>query len=87
MFDRRIFALPGARGTVAWCIAFSLLLAALMVGQAAMLAWALALLWQGSPLTDVAAQLTAFALCFVGKQAVSNAQAKRLDLAQQSVPR
>lgn len=79
MFDRRIFALPGARGTVAWCIAFSLLLAALMVGQAAMLAWALALLWQGSPLTDVAAQLTAFALCFVGKQAVSNAQAKRLD--------
>ena len=79
MFDRRIFALPGARGTVAWCIAFSLLLAALMVGQAAMLAWALALLWQGSPLTDVAAQLTAFALCFVGKQAVNNAQAKRLD--------
>lgn len=79
MFDRRIFALPSARGTVAWCIAFSLLLAALMVGQAAMLAWALALLWQGSPLTDVAAQLTTFALCFVGKQAVSNAQAKRLD--------
>ena len=79
MFDRRIFTLPGARGTVAWCIAFSLLLAALMVGQAAMLAWALALLWQGSPLTDVAAQLTAFALCFAGKQAVSNAQAKRLD--------
>ena len=41
MFDKRLFALPGAKSAIAWCIATSLLLAALMVGQAAALAWAL----------------------------------------------
>lgn len=80
MFDKRLFALPGAKSAIAWCIATSLLLAALMVGQAAALAWALTLLWGGSALSDVAAQLGAFALCFIGKQAVSNIQAKQLEL-------
>ena len=47
MFDKRLFALPGAKSAIAWCIATSLLLAALMVGQAAALAWALTLLWGG----------------------------------------
>lgn len=80
MFDKRLFALPGAKSAIAWCIATSLLLAALMVGQAAALAWALTLLWGGSALSDVAAQLGAFTLCFIGKQAVSNIQAKQLEL-------
>ena len=80
MFDKRLFALPGAKSAIAWCIATSLLLAALMVGQAAALAWALTLLWGGSALSSVAAQLGAFTLCFIGKQAVSNIQAKQLEL-------
>ena len=80
MFDKRLFALPGAKGAIAWCIATSLLLAALMVGQAAALAWALTLLWGGSALSGVAAQLGAFALCFIGKQAATNIQAKQLEL-------
>lgn len=80
MFDKRLFALPGSKSAIAWCIAASLLLAALMVGQAAALAWALTLLWGGSALSDVAAQLGAFALCFIGKQAASNIQAKQLEL-------
>ena len=80
MFDKRLFALPGSKSAIAWCIATSLLLAALMVGQAAALAWALTLLWGGSALSGVAAQLGAFALCFIGKQAVSNIQAKQLEL-------
>lgn len=80
MFDKRLFALPGAKSAIAWCIATSLLLAALMVGQAAALAWALTLLWGGSALSGVAAQLGAFALCFVGKQAATNIQAKQLEL-------
>lgn len=80
MFDKRLFALPGAKSAIAWCIATSLLLAALMVGQAAALAWALTLLWGGSALSDVAAQLGAFALCFTGKQAATNIQAKQLEL-------
>lgn len=80
MFDKRLFALPGAKSAIAWCIATSLLLAALMVGQAAALAWALTLLWRGSALSDVAAQLGAFALCFIGKQAATNIQAKQLEL-------
>lgn len=80
MFDKRLFALPSAKGAIAWCIATSLLLAALMVGQAAALAWALTLLWGGSALSDVAAQLGAFALCFIGKQAATNIQAKQLEL-------
>lgn len=80
MFDKRLFALPGAKSAIAWCIATSLLLAALMVGQAAALAWALTLLWGGSALSDVAAQLGAFALCFIGKQAATNIQAKQLEL-------
>lgn len=80
MFDKRLFALPGAKSAIAWCIATSLLLAALMVGQAAALAWALTLLWGGSALSGVAAQLGAFALCFIGKQAASNIQAKQLEL-------
>lgn len=80
MFDKRLFALPGSKSAIAWCIATSLLLAALMVGQAAALAWALTLLWEGSALSDVAAQLGAFALCFIGKQAASNIQAKQLEL-------
>ena len=80
MFDKRLFALPGAKSAIAWCIATSLLLAALMVGQAAALAWALTLLWEGNALSDVAAQLVAFALCFIGKQAASNIQAKQLEL-------
>lgn len=80
MFDKRLFALPGSKSTIAWCIATSLLLAALMVGQAAALAWALTLLWEGNALSDVAAQLVAFALCFIGKQAASNIQAKQLEL-------
>lgn len=79
MFDKRLFALPGAKSAIAWCIATSLLLAALMVGQAAALAWALTLLWGGSALSDVAAQLGAFALCFIGKQAATNIQAKQLE--------
>lgn len=80
MFDKRLFALPGAKSAIAWCIATSLLLAALMVGQAAALAWALTLLWGGSALSGVAAQLGAFALCFIGKQAASNIQTKQLEL-------
>lgn len=80
MFDKRLFALPGSKSAIAWCIAASLLLAALMVGQAAALAWALTLLWGGSALSDVAAQLGAFALCFIGKQAASNIQTKQLEL-------
>ena len=80
MFDKRLFALPGAKSAIAWCIAASLLLAALMVGQAAALAWALTLLWGGSALSGVAAQLGAFALCFIGKQAATNIQAKQLEL-------
>lgn len=80
MFDKRLFALPGAKSAIAWCIATSLLLAALMVGQAAALAWALTLLWEGSALSGVAAQLGAFALCFIGKQAASNIQTKQLEL-------
>ena len=79
MFDKKLFALPGAKSAIAWCIATSLLLAALMVGQAAALAWALTLLWGGSALSDVAAQLGAFALCFIGKQAASNIQTKQLE--------
>lgn len=80
MFDKRLFALPGAKSAIAWCIATSLLLAALMVGQAAALAWALTLLWGGSALSGVATQLGAFALCFIGKQAATNIQAKQLEL-------
>lgn len=80
MFDKRLFALPGAKSAIAWCIATSLLLAALMIGQAAALAWALTLLWGGSALSSVAAQLGAFALCFIGKQAATNIQAKQLEL-------
>lgn len=80
MFDKRLFALPGAKSAIAWCIATSLLLAALMVGQAAALAWALTLLWGGSAPSGVAAQLGAFALCFIGKQAATNIQAKQLEL-------
>lgn len=80
MFDKRLFALPGAKSAIAWCIATSLLLAALMVGQAAALAWALTLLWGGSALSGVVAQLGAFALCFIGKQAASNIQTKQLEL-------
>ena len=80
MFDKRLFALPGAKSAIAWCIATSFLLAALMVGQAAALAWALTLLWGGSALSGVAAQLGAFALCFIGKQAATNIQAKQLEL-------
>ena len=80
MFDKRLFALPSAKSAIAWCIATSLLLAALMVGQAAALAWALTLLWGGSALSGVAAQLGAFALCFIGKQAATNIQAKQLEL-------
>lgn len=80
MFDKRLFALPGAKSAIAWCIATSLLLAALMVGQAAALAWALTLLWGGSALSGVAAQLGAFALCFIGKQVATNIQAKQLEL-------
>ena len=80
MFDKRLFALPSSKSAIAWCIATSLLLAALMVGQAAALAWALTLLWGGSALSGVAAQLGAFALCFIGKQAASNIQTKQLEL-------
>ena len=80
MFDKRLFALPGSKSAIAWCIATSLLLAAFMVGQAATLAWALTLLWEGNTLSDVAAQLGAFALCFIGKQAVSTIRAKQLEL-------
>lgn len=80
MFDKRLFALPGSKSAIAWCIATSLLLATLMVGQAAALAWALTFLWGGSALSGVAAQLGAFALCFMGKQAASNIQAKQLEL-------
>lgn len=80
MFDKRLFTLPGAKSAIAWCIATSLLLAAFMVGQAATLAWALTLLWEGNTLSDVAAQLGAFALCFIGKQAVSTIRAKQLEL-------
>ncbi len=80
MFDKRLFTLPGSKSAIAWCIATSLLLAVLMVGQAAALAWALTLLWGGSALSGVAAQLGAFALCFIGKQAASNIQAEQLEL-------
>lgn len=80
MFDKRLFTLSGAKRAIAWCIATSLLLAAFMVGQAATLAWALTLLWEGNTLSDVAAQLGAFALCFIGKQAVSTIRAKQLEL-------
>lgn len=79
MFDKRLFALPGAKHAIGWCIASSLLLAALMVAEAASLAWALTLLWEGRVLSDVAILLGIFALCFIGKQLASNIQAKQLE--------
>lgn len=79
MFDKQIFMLPGAKRITAWCASISVAFAALMVGQAAALAWALALLWEGKPLADAGPFLLAFALCFVGKQALHNLQSKRMD--------
>ena len=57
MFDKRLFALPGAKHAIGWCIASSFLLTALMVAEAASLAWALTLLWEGRVLSDVAVLL------------------------------
>ena len=79
MFDKRLFELPGAKRIVLLCVAASLLSAALTVAQAAMLAGALTLLWQGNPLGSAAAYLFIFALCFVGKQALAAAQERCLD--------
>ena len=79
MFDKRLFKFPGAKRIVLLCVATSLLSAALTVAQAAALAWALTLLWQGNPLESAAAYLFAFALCFIGKQALAVSQEKRLD--------
>lgn len=61
MFDKRLFALPDSKSAIAWCIATSLLLAALMVGQAAALAWALTLLWGGS--APLRRRSSAWSLC------------------------
>ena len=79
MFDKRLFALPGAKAIVFQCIAASLLSAALTVGQAAALAWALTLLWEGNALENAAPCLLAFALCFIGKQGIAAIQGKNLD--------
>ena len=79
MFDKRLFELPGAKRIVLLCVAASLLSAALTVAQAAMLAGALTLLWQGNPLGSAAAYLFIFVLCFVGKQALAAAQERCLD--------
>ncbi len=79
MFDKRLFELPGAKRIVLLCVAASLLSAVLTVAQAAMLAGALTLLWQGNPLGSAAAYLFIFVLCFVGKQALAAAQERCLD--------
>ena len=79
MFDKQIFMLPGAKRVTAWCAVISAATAMLMVAQAAVLAGALTLLWEGKPLAKAAPFLLAFALCLAGKQTLHNVRSKHLD--------
>ena len=80
MFDKRLFALPGAkeRYRLVHCHLPSSSGAHGRSSRSPGLGPDPS--WGGSALSGVAAQLGAFALCFIGKQAATNIQAKQLEL-------
>lgn len=70
MFDRQIFGLPGAGKALAFCIASSILLALLTIGQALSLSFAIVAVWNGGALSDQLPMVAAFAACFVMRACV-----------------
>ncbi len=79
MIDRAIFKLPGIRGVLLATLAFAVMRALCVVGQALGLAHALVGLWQGQPLEGQLAWIALFFACFVMRQVVVSVQGELLD--------
>ena len=79
MIDRALFALEGIRAALGALLAFAVLRALLVVGQAWTLASAIVNLWGGAPLSGQAALVAGFFACFLGGQLVRCAQDSYLD--------
>ena len=79
MVDKTLFALPGARRTLAFLACCALALGLLAIGQGLALARAIVTLWEGSPLVDTIPSAAVFLACYVVRQLVRNAQDARME--------
>lgn len=79
MLDKNLFTLRGAPRMLGLLGLLTLCKAAVIVGQAWMLATAVDLLRAGSPLADAAFSLAGFLLFFMGRQAIAFLQEGMLD--------
>ena len=74
MVDKALFALPGARRSLAFLACCSVALGLLAVGQGLALARAIVTLWQGSPLVAAIPSAAIFLVCYVARQLARNIQ-------------
>ena len=79
MFDKELLKLPGMKAALALLLASSLVQAALLIGQSAFLALALANLWTGTSTDARFPMLAAFFICFALRRVLSFAQDELLD--------
>lgn len=79
MIDRVLLSLPGVRGLMARCAAFSALTGVLVALQALALAAALTNLWNGGALADQAALIAGLAVCLVARQVTANLEGRMVD--------
>ncbi len=71
MFDKGLFALPGAVACSVRSALISVAVALITVGQAISLGWAIVEVWSGHPVSSVGGLLVVFALCFIARRVLS----------------
>lgn len=74
MFDKQILALPGSLRALGACVAWSLVTAALIIGQAVFLSLAIVRIWEGEPFGDQIPFVLGFAACFILRAVAQSAQ-------------
>lgn len=79
MIDRLLFKIKGVPQALMRCSVFSLILSALIVGQAFCLTTALVNLWYAHPLEEQIGYLIGFCLCLLARQLVDNLQSTWLE--------
>ena len=71
MFDKGLFALPGAVACSVRSALISVAVAFITVGQAISLGWAIVEVWSGHPVSSVGGLLVVFVLCFIARRVLS----------------
>lgn len=79
MIDKLLFTIDGVKGALVRCVLLALAVGVLIIGQALSLTTALVNVWHGQILIDQLGYVICFAICFIARQLIENAQSHYLE--------